>query len=127
MKKCKQATYSKNVSLIVYESSMFTNPRIKIAHSVTSVTTIKVNPSAEKLYRLRKVIKNPNPPINIIWMSIITVSKIMSQNRIYSIIIQKPKYPSRLQLHSIYLLFLYIHGYFSKFSLNSSSCFSPCI
>ena len=59
-------------SLIVYVLPICVNPLSNMAHSVTSVTTMNVNPSDEKPYRFKNVIKNPNPPINIIWMSIIT-------------------------------------------------------
>ena len=66
-------TYSNIVKLIVYESSIWVKPRRSIAHSVVRVTTIKVSPSEENPYRFKKVIKNPNPPISIIWISIITI------------------------------------------------------
>ena len=115
-------TYSKNVSRIVEESSICKKPRIRIAHSVANVTMIKVNPSEEKPYRLRKVIKNPNPPISIIWMSIITAIDNIYKMIVYNVMSEVIKYKSRHNL----IIFVYIHGYFSKFSLSSSFCFPPC-
>ena len=44
-------------------------PQSKMAHSVTTATTRKVRPRAEKLNLLRKVIKNPKPPSSIMWTS----------------------------------------------------------
>ena len=64
--------YSRIEILMVCDSSMNINPRTRRAHSVTRVTTTNVNPRDESWYRLRKVIKNPNPPMSIIWTSIIT-------------------------------------------------------
>ena len=64
--------YSRIEILMVCDSSMNINPRTRRAHSVTRDTTINVNPRDESWYRFKKVIKNPNPPMSIIWMSMIT-------------------------------------------------------
>ena len=57
---------------MVFELSIYVSPRTRRAHSVTSATTINVNPSDESWYRFKNVIRNPNPPMSIIWMSTIT-------------------------------------------------------
>ena len=49
--------------------SIRVNPEKRMAHSVTTATTMKVRPRAEKLNLFRKVIKNPKPPRSIMWMS----------------------------------------------------------
>ena len=80
---------------------MCTKPRIKIAHSVVNVTMINVNPSEEKPYRLRKVIRNPNPPISIIWMSNITVINSLYEIVAHSVMMEVIKYKFRPTIHSI--------------------------
>ena len=42
---------------------------------VAKAVTIMVRPSAENPNLLRKVIRKPNPPINIMWMSMITATQ----------------------------------------------------
>ena len=54
-------------------SPSFLNPSNKIVHSVTKVTTINVRPREEYVNRLTNAIRNPNPPMSIMFTSSITV------------------------------------------------------
>ena len=118
-------TYSNIVNLIVNESSIWVKPRRSIAHSVVTVTTINVSPSEEKPYRFKKVIKNPNPPISIIWISIITKNdgeNSLSWNYWYT------DWYNNMEI-KVCLIWPTdnLHGYLSRFFLSSSSWFSPWI
>ena len=50
-------------------ASRCVKPHNRILHSVAKATISIVMPKAEKLNRLRKVIRNPNPPTNMILTS----------------------------------------------------------
>lgn len=119
-KKCdveNSLSYSRTEILMTCKWSICVNPRTRRAHSVTSVTTINVKPSEESWYRFKNVIKKPNPPMSIIWMSIITET-----NQLLKIITTSICIFCQILLYVI-IQFTNgnIRGYFSIFSLKFSS------
>ena len=116
--KSNDPSYCKMDTSIVWELSIYVSPLTIRAHSVTSVTTINVNPSDESWYRFKNVIRNPNPPISIIWMSTITKKIILMdhQFRIRYLIVKMK--------HNL-SCYCNVLGYFSKFSFSFSSFSRP--
>ena len=63
-----------------------------MVHSVTNVTQMKVSPTAEKVKRRTNAIRNPNPPISIMFTSrttskyddILMDGYILNDSKIYS-------------------------------------------
>ena len=114
-KKCdveNSLSYSRTEILMTCKWSICVNPRTRRAHSVTSVTTINVKPSEESWYRFKNVIKKPNPPMSIIWMSIITETNQLLKIITTSICIFYAKYCSMLSFSLLTVTYVDIFRYF---------------
>ena len=59
-------------SMVQFSVLMWVNPLMRMVHSVANAVTIMVIPRAENPNRRKNVMRNPKPPISIMWMSITT-------------------------------------------------------